>query len=321
MNLLYKIKGGIFGLTIGDALGVPYEFESRDALKKRPAQEMMAYGSHNQPAGTWSDDSSLTFCLMESLLNGFDLNDIAQQFASWYDFSHWTPYGRVFDIGMTTRQAIYRIKQGYRAEQCGGTDEHSNGNGSLMRILPMAYYLQNEENCHRRFKMVKDVSSITHGHLRSVLACIIYVDLAIHLLQGKEKSEAYRDIRLFFSKFIKDQQLDPTETVLFSRVIEEDISKLKESSIESSTYVIHSLEAALWAFLTTDNYKDAVLKAVNLGEDTDTIAAITGGLAGIYYGYDNIPELWKYQLARFEDIEDLINRFNLNLRWASTIKK
>ncbi|GAA4107551.1 ADP-ribosylglycohydrolase family protein [Aquimarina addita] len=312
-TLLEHIKGGIFGVAVGDALGVPYEFLDRDQMKKKPARDMIGYGTHNQPEGTWSDDSSLTFCLMESLCSGYDLNDIGRKFIQWGNQKIWTPYGYVFDIGITTKYALHYLDQGNNPEICGGMDEHSNGNGSLMRILPIVFFLKNENDIQKRYNVVKSVSSITHAHFRSVFACFIYVEYALLLLEGKDKVEAYATIKKPILDFGIRNEFNPKEIGLFERILEEDISKQDRFNIKGTGYVLRSLEASFWCLLTTDSYQEAVLKAVNLGEDTDTTAAITGGLAGLYYGYDTIPEAWKFQLARFEDIETLIERFNKSL--------
>jgi len=161
-----KILGGLFGLCIGDALGVPFESCSRDELKKNPVTTMVGYGVHNQPAGTWSDDSSLTFCLADSLCQGFNLDDIAGKFCKWLYEGYWTPYGKTFGVGNTTRQAISRLTKGVNPEEAGGKSEYSNGNGSLMRILPLAYYLENAE-APKKFEIIHQLSSITHAHPRS----------------------------------------------------------------------------------------------------------------------------------------------------------
>ena len=310
MSLLSKIKGGIFGVATGDALGVPYEFKSRAQMHAFPASDMVGFGTYNVPAGTWSDDSSLTFCLMEGLIQGYDLKTIGHQFVQWLYKSYWTPRGTVFDVGMATRMAISRLEQGHTPELCGGMDEYDNGNGSLMRILPMVFYLNNEEDIDERFQMVKDISSLTHAHLRSVLACFIYVEYGLLLLQGLEKVEAYKKMQKEVTSFLKHQDFNPKEINMYYDILEEDVSAINEDRILGSGYVVQSLKASLWSFLNTTSYDQAVLKAVNFGQDTDTTAAITGGLAGLYYGFDAIPELWKFQLARYEDIENLIGRFN-----------
>jgi ADP-ribosyl-[dinitrogen reductase] hydrolase len=308
-----KIESGLFGLAIGDALGVPVEFYSRASLKENPVSDMIGYGTHYQPLGTWSDDSSLAFCLAESLCNGFDLSDIARNFVKWYSTELWTPHGQVFDIGIATRNAIHNIAKGHEAEFCGGFEEKDNGNGSLMRILPLVFYLQNERDIEVIYKKVKDVSSITHAHFRSGFACFIYVVYCLEILKGKEKVEAYKEMQHIVSKFLEDKKFNPIENQLFDRILKNDISKYSEQEIHSSGYVLHSLEASFWCFLNSNSYEETVLKAVNLGGDTDTTAAIAGGLAGIYYGIENIPQKWIENLVRTNDIKDLAERLSKNI--------
>lgn len=308
-----KIESGLFGVAIGDALGVPVEFYSRSSLKENPVSEMIGYGTHYQPLGTWSDDSSLAFCLAESLCKDFDLFDIARNFVKWYSTELWTPHGHVFDIGIATRNAIHNIAKGHEPELCGGFEEKDNGNGSLMRILPLAFYLENEKDIEVVYKKVKAVSSITHAHFRSVFACFIYVVFCFEILKGKNKREAYLAAKNILAEFLKDKEYNPKEIHLFDRILESDISEYPENEIHSSGYVLHSLEASLWCFLNSDSYEETVLKAVNLGGDTDTTAAIAGGLAGIYYGIENIPKKWIENLVRTNDIKDLAERLSKNI--------
>lgn len=284
------VKSAIFGVCVGDALGVPVEFRSREQLKRSPVTKMRAMGTHRQPLGTWSDDSSLTLCLAESLCNGYDLEDIALKFLQWYNTEIWTPHGNVFDIGIATSQSIHRISKGISPTLCGGASEFDNGNGSLMRISPLLFYIK-DFSIEKRFDVVKEVSSITHGHIRSVISCFIYLEFLIEILNKSEKHEAYQKMQNKVKDFLNNNPIcSQNEMDLFDRILNNDISTFPEDEIKSSGYVLHSLEASLWCFLNSENYSEAVLKAVNLGEDTDTTAAITGGIAGIFYGLKIFPK-------------------------------
>ncbi len=309
-----KVKAGIMGVCIGDALGVPVEFKKREDLKKNPVTKMLEYMSWKQPKGTWSDDSSLTLCLAEELARGYDLEKIGQSFVKWVKYGHWTAHGRLFDIGGTTRHSIARLIKGESARFSGNIFEEDNGNGSLMRILPLAFYLENEEDIQKVYLTVKEVSSITHGHFRSVFACFMYVMFAIQLIKGKNKKEAYSYMQKISLEYSLNQGFNPKEIDLFHRILKNDISNYSEDVIQSGGYVLHSLEASLWCFLNSESYLEAVLKAVNLGEDTDTTGAITGGIAGIYYGFDNIPQEWVDELVRKDDIEKLCKKFHKKLK-------
>lgn len=171
--------------------------------------------------------------------------------------------------------------------------------------MPLAFYLRNEDDIEKLYKTVKEVSSITHGHFRSVFACFIYIIFAIELIKGKDKLTAYLHTQSLVLEYAEKQGFNPKEIQLFQRILRNDISKYKEEEISSSGYVLSGLEASLWCFLNSESYAEAVLKAVNLGDDTDTTGAITGGLAGIYYGFENIPKEWVADLVRKEDIENL----------------
>lgn len=300
-------KDILFGVAVGDALGVPVEFKSRRVIRQNPVTEMVGFGTHNMPAGTFSDDSSLTFCLAEALTMDFDLKVIGQNFVNWLYKNYWTPGGNVFDIGVATREAINKLAKGERPDLAGGFDISSNGNGSLMRILPLLCYPL-DKPINERYEITKQVSSITHGHIRSVISCFYYLEFARHLFEEKNKFEIYKKLQTEIKDHLNSLSINPTEVALFDRLLKENIKDLEEEKILSSGYVLHTLEASIWCLLTTDNYKDAVLKAVNLGEDTDTTGAVTGGLAGILYGFDNIPKSWVSQLARRKDINDLADR-------------
>jgi ADP-ribosylglycohydrolase len=301
------VKSALFGVAVGDALGVPVEFVSREELRKNPVTDMRGYGSHHQPAGTWSDDSSLTFCLADALTYDFNIHRVALNCMKWVAENFWTARGEVFDIGYGTRKAIQRLADGVDPEQAGGTDETDNGNGSLMRILPLLFYIY-DKPMEERFRITRQVSSITHGHIRSVIACFYYLELAKILLSQKDKTKAYNDLQKLFIGFDLSKLASETEIAKFDRLLKDDISKLTEEEIKSSGYVLDTLEAAIWCLLTTNSYEECVLIAVNLGDDTDTTAAVAGGLAALCYGCNDIPERWLSQLARREDIEDLVAR-------------
>ena len=306
-NLENSIKSALFGVAIGDALGVPVEFKSRETISQNPVKDMIGYGTYNLPPGTFSDDSSLTFCLAEALTQDFDLNSIAQNFVKWVQENFWTARGTVFDIGIATREAIDRLARGERPDLAGGFEASSNGNGSLMRILPLVFYIF-DTPISERYQIIKEVSSITHGHIRSVIACFYYLEFARQIILGEDKFEIYKNLQAEVLNHLNSLEINPNEISFYERLLKGNIFELLENEISSSGYVLHTLEASIWCLLTTENFKDATLKAVNLGEDTDTTAAVTGGLAGLLYGFENIPETWMEQLARKDDIQNLAER-------------
>lgn len=308
-----KIKQAFLGLAIGDALGVPVEFQTREQMIYRPITDMIGYRCWNQPPGTWSDDSSLTFCTAESLLDGYDAESIANYFIRWYKEGFWGAHHQLFDIGNTTRYGLSRIIRNGFQKFSGDSDEDSNGNGSLMRILPMAFYLTKIEDIDTRYHIIKEVSSITHAHFRSVLSCFIYVDFAIHLINGYTPQDAYNLMQETVNDFIKKMEFNQKEVELFDRVLKMNIATVDVDFIHSSGYVLSTLEASLWCLLNSTTYVEATLKAVNLGGDTDTTGTVTGGIAAIAYGIDDVPDRWLTTLARKEDIISLANQLEAKL--------
>jgi len=309
------IRSALFGIAVGDALGVPVEFKSRETLRRNPVTDMTGYGTYNQPPGTWSDDSSLTFCLAEAMTQKFVLESMRQNFVKWAYEGYWTPHGEVFDIGITTRKAISKLANGESTFSAGCFDEASNGNGSLMRILPLIFYLCGKE-IDERFFMTRQVSAVTHGHIRSVIACFYYLEFARQILLGKaeDKFAIYKILQSEVSDYLSKLSINPKEVALFDRLLKGEIYRLPEEKIDSGGYALQTLEASIWCLLTTDSYEEAVLRAVNLGEDTDTTAAVTGGLAGLIYDIGSIPRKWVHQLARYEDIENLAERLAGKIR-------
>ncbi len=305
-----KSSSGIIGFAIGDALGVPAEFKSREELRRCPITDMIGYGTYNLPAGTWSDDTSMTLATMDAIISTktIDANIMASNFLDWFRNAKYTATNETFDIGRTTLQALakYELKLD-DASSCGETDEYSNGNGSLMRILPIAYYIYYKHITAKEeiYNIVKQVSSITHAHEVSILGCYIYVHFVLELLKGKDKSEAYNNIQKL------DYSMFNSETIeRYSRILKENIQNVDEENILSSGYVVSTLETTLWLFLNSNDYNVTILKAVNLGEDTDTVAACTGGLLGIYYGIENIKDNWKKTLKKYGYIISLCNEFD-----------
>jgi len=314
-----KIRSAFLGLAIGDALGVPVEFMSRATIAENPVREMRGFGTHQQPAGTWSDDSSLAFCLAEALCakgTAYSPLEVAANFVRWYAQAYWSAGGEVFDIGISTAQAIRRLESNPNNFVAGNWDENSNGNGSLMRILPLAFAIQ-QLPISERFERIADISSITHAHIRSILGCFIYTEYALLLLQGQEKHQAYAQMQAQVNAFLQKSQVCSLEEIhRYHRILENPygdylirpLLDYSETEISSSGYVVATLEASLWCFLKYDTFESAVLAAVNLGSDTDTTGCVTGGLAGLYHGEKSIPKAWLQTLAKRTEIEDLAER-------------
>jgi ADP-ribosylglycohydrolase len=301
-----RICGALWGSLVGDALGVPAEFLSREAVRRNPVTGMRGFGTHHQPPGTWSDDSSLLLCTVESLTacHGFEPVDLGQRFIRWEREGHWTPHGRVFDIGIATSQALSRLAKGTPPEAAGGADEYSNGNGSLMRIAPIAL-------CHGYLSppylaaVAEAASSLTHRHQRAQMACALYCLVIRELLAGASAEDAYKTALKTFAQLYDNTAERPHFQLLEAG----DLRARPESEIGSSGYVMHTLTASIWCLLTSSSFEETVLKAVNLGGDTDTTGTVAGGLAGALYGLDAIPVDWKATLARHDEVAALFGKF------------
>ena len=293
------IKAVMIGHAVADALGVPVEFRSRTSFAKDPVTDMRGYGTYPFPAGTWSDDTSMSVAALDSLASGeINYEEIMKNFADWYRSGKYTATGVMFDIGITCRQAISSfVNEDKSPLACGLSDMYSNGNGSLMRIHPfvlMGYF------CDMNGEMdavMENASSLTHSHERSVLACKIYARVLCRLLEDSSKESVLRALDEAKTLYAGD-----SECGTYARLFTEGFANLPSEEIRSSGYVVDTLEAAIWCLLTTDSYEACALKAVNLGEDTDTVAAVAGGLAGALYGYEAIPEKWRKTLLKRRDI-------------------
>ena len=293
-----KVKDGLTGFIVGDALGVPVEFYSRNELEEDPVVDMREYGTYSQPKGTWSDDSSMTIATMRSIVNkkGIDYEDMMREFCNWAFEHKYSQYNETFDIGNTTVRGLRRFRDGAKALESVGTSTHDNGNGSLMRILPLAF-IPNID-----FETIENVSGLTHGHERSKIACVLYVEIAKSMLKNDLTIDEHINNAC---EVIKEHYNDEPELDEFHRIFEDDFSE----GILSGAYVIDTIETVVYCLKTTDNYRDAVLNAVNLGGDTDTNAAICGGLAGIYYGFDEIPVDWIESIPHLDKVHSLCEEF------------
>lgn len=311
-----KVVDALLGVALGDAVGVPYEFTPREELHANPATEMIGHGTYNQPKGTWSDDSSLTFCLAESLIGGYDLKDISEKFIKWVDKAYWTAHNQVFDIGITTSIAISRLRElideGNLDELIRQKDygnDWDNGNGSLMRIIPLLFHIKGKP-IKEQFEIVWEVSALTHRHIRAAMSCMIYLNLAEKLLEGKDKVNAYKEMRVEIAELWDAIDFPEKERKHFDKLIHNDIRDTPIDDLKTGGYVIEVLESSIWFFLNKDSYKDTILSIINLGHDTDTSAAIAGGLAGLYYGREAMPKEWVASIARLDDIVELANKLN-----------
>lgn len=305
-DINYNIKSVIFGHAIADALGVPVEFCDRSEVDENPVTDMMGYGTYDYPEGSWSDDTSMSLCTLDSLSRGsIDYKDIMNNFIRWLNDNEYTPTGEAFDVGRTCLKAIIVYAQTKNIETCGRTVEHSNGNGSLMRIHPMTLFLHTKKDLSLddRIDIIHRTSALTHAHERSKIGCGIYSFILWELLGNPDKESVFTGL-----KKAKEYYQNQSELNKYDRLFDKTFVLTKREDISSSGYIVSTLEAALWCLLTTNSYSECVLKAVNLGDDTDTVGAVAGGLAGALYGIESIPEKWFNDLKRKDYIEEMCEK-------------
>ncbi|OWT33160.1 ADP-ribosylglycohydrolase [Methanobrevibacter sp. 87.7] len=306
-------KDGIMGLIVGDALGLPVSFLEREELNNSPVKTMIGYGTYNKEPGTFSDDSSLSLATIDSFINypKIDYDDLMERFRKWHDNGEYTQDKISFDIGNTTLESIEKYKDGEKPLNCGGKGERDNGNGSLMRILPVAYLIGPKEKLEKDdVDKIYKISSLTHDHIRSKIACHIYCQIAVKLLNNMELNKAISEGIDDTINYYKDNKEFLKEKENFKRIINKSIFNKEVNDIKSSGYVIDTLEASIWSLVTTKSYKEALLKCVNLADDADTIGAVTGGLAGIYYGYSKIPKEWLNTIKGKDKILNFLKKFD-----------
>ena len=300
---------GIIGVVVGDALGCPVQFESRETVAEHPVNGMVGHGTFNLPEGSWTDDSSLTLALLDSINNkhGIDYNDIMNNFIKWYCNGEYTPYGYAYDIGRCTAEAIKRYIRNKDVDLCGGRSENDNGNGSLMRILPVCIYcVEKGMSDKEAVNTIHAVSSLTHAHIRSCIACGLYYFIVKEIINGNGvlNEMIVRGLHNGFQFY--DGRIHADELKKFFRLRNLPfLLRAPISDIRASGYVVDTLEASVWALLTTSSFKDALLNAVNLGDDTDTVGAVTGGLAGLYYGLCDIQYDWIDSIKLIDWIKDM----------------
>jgi len=307
MITLEQIKAVMIGHAIGDALGVPVEFCDREELIENPVIDMRGFGTYPVPAGSWSDDTSMSIAALDSLAKGtINLQEIMDNFVEWVEEGKYTPTGTSFDIGRTCLQAIRAYLISNNTSECGQVGEYSNGNGSIMRIHPFSLFaIAKGMTLGKSLDIVREGSVLTHAHPRSIYGCGIYSMVLWDILRGADKASIPSTIE---NASVLFDGIYPEESEHYEWAFYKKLTTKTEDELSGSGYVVNTLEAALWCLLTTNSYKECVLKAVNLGEDTDTVAAIAGGLAGALYGYNSIPQEWKDTLIKHEYIESLCEK-------------
>lgn len=300
-----RIAGGIYGLLIGDAFGVPYEFYKAAQLPPYEKIDMIPPAGFKKTYpqvedGTWSDDGAQALCLLDSLLNQgeFSLERFSDLLLAWYEDGVWAVENKVFDVGVQTGQALHAYKSGMPAHKCGLLNPEGKGNGALMRVLPLALWHED------RKKLVLDAHCqclITHGHICNQVCCALYCLVAKALLEGRNAHEAIGEGVACLREIYQDMPEHEQE-------LEWSIRPGTSWEGNGSGYVVDCLRSAFMVLEQTSNYEEAVKQAVLLGNDTDTTACVTGGLAGILYGFLGIPKSWSSMLREKEKVARLLEK-------------
>lgn len=316
-----RIRGSLYGVAVVDALGGPVEFRQRGTFP--PVNSFRYNNNFDLAPGTWTDDTSMTLCLAQSLVDTkgeFVVQDQVRKYIKWYQEGYMSAIGRCFDIGNATRQALGIWKktldkmpdfdpldpeghtQGQGQINASLDKEHSCGNGSLMRCVPIPLvYHHNSTLAHQYAALA---SAPTHPHATCIDACQLYTYLITYIFLSPSIT---RSKSAMFDALKKHPLTTPPLISTFAKY--ESLAGLvatPDSEISSSGYVVHTLEASLWAFFTTETFRDGALKVVNLGDDADTVGAVYGGIAGAYYAIDGIPDEWIKRLEAKEMVEEVI---------------
>jgi ADP-ribosyl-[dinitrogen reductase] hydrolase len=296
------LRGMLIGGAVGDALGFPVEDKTRIQLEQDPVVDMGDNG------GVFSDDTSMSWAVCDAILNEYHVDKVADNLVAWYKEGKYTATNKMISIKPTVADALDRyIKNG---KISGSKTESENGSGSLMRIAPMIL-ITSGKKIDDRFDIIKNASSITHAHSISVVSCFFFTEFLLELTKSYDKAKAYTLAQNKMKYIFANKKMTRSLQFKFERLYPNKVSVLGEGELLCDKYVISSLETAMWCFINTNSYIDAVLRAVNLGGDTDTIGALTGTLAGAFYGYENIPVEWRNTLFKVSELESLSDKLKL----------
>jgi ADP-ribosylglycohydrolase len=299
-----RLRGMMVGLAVGDALGAPVEFMHRSSFQ--PVTGYRAGGVHALQPGEWTDDTSMALALADSIANvGWDLNDQARRYLAWYRLGDYSVVGRCFDIGSTTRRSLERFERTGDARSCADRSADASGNGSIMRLAPVAIHHAHlfPERLEELVERAAESSLTTHGSEQCLSACRYLALLLAGLAHGVSREEVLDPSWEPLGRLHEIQPLHPAVEAVASGEYHDKTAE----QIRGSGYVVESLEAALWSFRSAADFREAVLRAVNLGADADTTGAVCGQLAGACWGESGIPEEWRSTLARWDLIDGALN--------------
>jgi len=294
------LRGGLYGLLLGDAVGCPYEFNSAEQLPAFEKIDMLPPRGFNAtypavPMGTWTDDGAQALALLDSLCQnqGLNLDDFGNKLCLWLEQGAYTPDGKVFDCGIQTSTALTRIQEGIAVEEAAERDEYANGNGALMRVLPLALWHQGDDA--ELVSLAIRQGLPTHGHARSGVVCALYCLMAKRLIEERHyysPDALAEELREYLNK---------TERAELNIIL----NAPQRHHPQGTGYVVDTLWSADFA-MRSDSFKEVIRKAIALGNDTDTTACVAGGLAGLRYGYQGLPKDWLSLLQGQAMVEQLL---------------
>ncbi len=303
--MIDRMRGTLIGLAVGDALGAAVEFQPPGSFV--PVSGYRAGGPHGLKPGEWTDDTSMALALADSIAKvGWDLNDQARRYVAWWRSGAYAVNGRCFDIGLTTRAALSRFEVKGDARTSGDSAEWASGNGSIMRLAPVPIRFADliAERPEELARLAAESSLPTHASPQCLSACRYFAIVLAGLICGVARDKVLSPSWAPLERLRAAEPLHP----LIEVVVAGSFRRRRPPEIKGSGYVVNSLEAALWAFYDAASFREAVLRAVNLGDDADTTGAVCGQLAGAYWGVNGIPDLWMQDLARRDVIEAFLDR-------------
>ncbi len=304
-----KVENSFIGFIIGDALGVPLEFEPRENLIKNPVLDMMSYGRHNVKGGTWSANTSLMLATMESVINKkeLDYSNMMKNYVSFFKSRKYLACERPFGLNQNVKKILREYQKN---KKINDINKQSTENSSLKRCLPIAFYVYyHHYSDNDIYSCIKEFSSLTDTNEIVILGCYLYVQYLNFLFQGKNKLEAYQSLQEINLSYFKEET-----SMYYERILKDNIANLALKEISTSDYIVDTLESSLWIILNTDSFSEALVGAINLGGDTASIGSITGSIAGYIYASDEVPERWLDKIKHFNYLEQIIEEYEKILK-------
>lgn len=302
-----QIKTILYAGIVADAFGVPVEMKQRNTYR---VTTMTGNGTWHQPVGTWSDDTSLTLCLAQNLVENGSYSDLMDKFVAYMTHDQWTPAGMTFDVGNACAKAIrnYAINQ-MAPTLCGDPSEYACGNGAIMRLAPLAIVLSHDMDVESRLKLTENYTCLTHRHPRAISGSVLYLEILHELLNGRTLIDAIVNAKASIEADVKLYPELKPELRAYWRIFAPNFAQLTRDQIKSSGYVVDTLEASLWCALNAESYRETVVLAANLGDDTDTVAAIAGTIKACQSDEIEIPDEWLTQIVNRSFLNEVIEPF------------